>query len=102
MRWHIEYDYRELKDGLGLDHFEGRSWLGRHRHRHRPGDLHQAPPHPALRRTAARVAWAKRRGIRPWMRGSLPSGLSELQRLAKKRADRRCRPRNTRSAEVGA
>jgi SRSO17 transposase len=25
-RWRIEQDYRELKDELGLDHFEGRSW----------------------------------------------------------------------------
>jgi SRSO17 transposase len=27
-RWRIEQDYRELKDELGLDHFEGRSWPG--------------------------------------------------------------------------
>ena len=26
IRWRIEHDYRELKHGLGLDHFEGRSW----------------------------------------------------------------------------
>jgi SRSO17 transposase len=32
IRWRIEHDYRELKDGLGLDHFEGRTWLGWHRH----------------------------------------------------------------------
>ena len=32
IRWRIEHDYRELKDGLGLDHFEGRAWLGWHRH----------------------------------------------------------------------
>jgi len=32
IRWRIEHDYRELKDGLGLDHFEGRSFLGWHRH----------------------------------------------------------------------
>lgn len=32
IRWRIEHDYRELKDGLGLDHFEGRSWIGWHRH----------------------------------------------------------------------
>jgi SRSO17 transposase len=32
IRWRIEHDYRELKTGLGLDHFEGRSWLGWHRH----------------------------------------------------------------------
>lgn len=32
IRWRIEHDYRELKHGLGLDHFEGRSWLGWHHH----------------------------------------------------------------------
>jgi SRSO17 transposase len=31
-RWRIEHDYRELKTGLGLDHFEGRTWNGWHRH----------------------------------------------------------------------
>ncbi|MEY9860055.1 SRSO17 transposase [Catenulispora sp. GAS73] len=28
----IEHDYRELKHGLGIDHFEGRSYTGWHRH----------------------------------------------------------------------
>ncbi|MFD9551738.1 hypothetical protein ACFWBG_30535 [Nocardia salmonicida] len=32
IRWHLEHDYRELKDGLGLDHFEGRSSIGWRRH----------------------------------------------------------------------
>jgi SRSO17 transposase len=32
IRWLIEHDYRELKAGLGLDHFEGRSFTGWHRH----------------------------------------------------------------------
>jgi SRSO17 transposase len=32
LRWRIEQDYRELKDALGLDHFEGRSWPGWHHH----------------------------------------------------------------------
>jgi SRSO17 transposase len=32
IRWRIEHDYRELKTGLGLDHFEGRTWSGWHRH----------------------------------------------------------------------
>jgi SRSO17 transposase len=32
IRWRIEHDYRELKDGLGLDHFEGRNFPGWHRH----------------------------------------------------------------------
>jgi SRSO17 transposase len=31
-RWRIEQDYRELKGELGLDHFEGRHWLGWHHH----------------------------------------------------------------------
>ena len=30
LRWRIEHDYRELKDALGLDHFEGRSDRGWH------------------------------------------------------------------------
>ncbi len=32
IRWRIEHDYRELKTGLGLDHFEGRTWTGWHHH----------------------------------------------------------------------
>jgi len=32
LRWRIEHDYRELKHGLGLDHFEGRSYRGWHHH----------------------------------------------------------------------
>jgi SRSO17 transposase len=32
LRWRIEHDYRELKDALGLDHFEGRSYRGWHHH----------------------------------------------------------------------
>jgi SRSO17 transposase len=32
MRWRIEHDYRELKDALGLDHFEGRTYPGWHHH----------------------------------------------------------------------
>ncbi|AIA01358.1 transposase [Streptomyces noursei] len=32
LRWRIEHDYRELKTALGLDHFEGRSFIGWHRH----------------------------------------------------------------------
>jgi SRSO17 transposase len=32
LRWRIERDYQELKDEIGLDHFEGRSWRGFHHH----------------------------------------------------------------------
>ena len=32
LRWQIELDYRQLKGELGLDHYEGRSYLGFHHH----------------------------------------------------------------------
>ena len=31
-RWAIEQGYQQLKEELGLDHFEGRSWRGLHHH----------------------------------------------------------------------
>ena len=31
-RWKIEQDYQQLKEELGLDHYEGRSWQGWHHH----------------------------------------------------------------------
>ncbi|MEU4926951.1 transposase [Streptomyces yokosukanensis] len=32
LRWRIEHDYREMKQALGLAHFEGRAWRGWHHH----------------------------------------------------------------------
>jgi SRSO17 transposase len=32
LRWRIERDYEELKQEVGLDHFEGRRWRGFHHH----------------------------------------------------------------------
>lgn len=32
LRWRVEHDYRELKTGLGLAHYEGRKWIGWHHH----------------------------------------------------------------------
>jgi SRSO17 transposase len=32
LRWRIEQDYRELKDALGLDHYEGRTYPGWNHH----------------------------------------------------------------------
>ncbi len=32
IRWWVEQNYQQLKDELGLDHFEGRSWQGWHHH----------------------------------------------------------------------
>jgi len=32
LRWRIERDYQDLKQEVGLGHFEGRGWLGFHHH----------------------------------------------------------------------
>jgi SRSO17 transposase len=32
LRWRVEHDYRELKQCLGLDHYEGRTYTGLHHH----------------------------------------------------------------------
>jgi SRSO17 transposase len=32
VRWKIEQEYQQLKEELGLDHYEGRSWSGWHHH----------------------------------------------------------------------
>ena len=68
IRWRVEHDYRELKTGLGLDHFEGRSFTGWHRHvtlaalaqafctllRSDPKRLRRDEPLPGPARTAGR------------------------------------------------
>ncbi len=62
-RWHVEQGYQQLKEELGLDHFEGRSWAGFHHHatlcclaygflalerlRGTPTELEQLPAEPA-------------------------------------------------------
>jgi SRSO17 transposase len=61
LRWRVEHDYRELKQCLGLDHYEGRTFGGLHHHltcvtvahafltccRHARGDPGAVRPQPA-------------------------------------------------------
>jgi SRSO17 transposase len=54
MRWRIERDYQEMKDELGLDHYEGRGWIGFHHHGALCIDLRHQIPQPFQRRADQR------------------------------------------------
>jgi SRSO17 transposase len=56
LRWRVEQDYRELKDALGLDHFEGRSWPGWQHHVTLVSVAHGFLTCERLRRPPARAA----------------------------------------------
>jgi len=56
LRWRVEQDYRELKDALGLDHFEGRSYPGWHHHVTLVSVAHGFLTSERLRRPLARAA----------------------------------------------
>ena len=94
IRWRIEHDYRELKTGLGLDHFEGRSFAGWHRHvtlaalaqafctllRTDPKALRRDDPLPGPARTADRARPHPRRlplCCQPLTLGRLAAALAE-------------------------
>jgi SRSO17 transposase len=74
-RWVCEQAHQQLKDELGLDHFEGRGWLGLHHHAlmtlialcflqhlRLGGKTHGRLPRAAARAVAAAGAAAPRRG----------------------------------------
>jgi SRSO17 transposase len=43
-RWVCEQGHRQMKEELGLDHFEGRSWHGLHRPPRTPNTRAMSPP----------------------------------------------------------
>jgi SRSO17 transposase len=67
-RWRIEQDYQQLKEELGLDHFEGRSWRGWHHH----------VTLVMLAHAFLRLEQARGRRVVSW---TLPQTRRELQRL---------------------
>jgi SRSO17 transposase len=66
LRWRIERDYQELKQEIGLGHFEGRGWRGFHHHAtlciaaygfliSERETIPPSAPHPAVRSQASRL-----------------------------------------------
>ena len=105
LRWRIERDYQELKQELGLGHYEGRGWRGFHHHAtlciaaygFLIAERARIPPS-ALRRTPERPAPALPQGYRP--RGAADPARTarpQLDRDTPKAAHRRSRqnPRTT-------
>ena len=68
LRWRIERDYQELKQEIGLGHYEGRGWRGFHHHATLAiaaygflvSERSRFPPQPhAPRRSSKRLAYPK-------------------------------------------
>jgi SRSO17 transposase len=80
LRWRVERDYQDLKGEVGLDHFEGRTWMGFHHHAalcaaaHAFLALRRAlfPPEPG------EVDAADGAATSPGRRAAAPSGMSPM------------------------
>jgi hypothetical protein len=97
MRWRIARDYGELKQELGLGHYEGRNWRGFHHHaslciaaygflmlercpgsKKTPLDSKRLP----YPQASARAGLAPRQRHIPWSIATVPVGASEGARRA--------------------
>jgi hypothetical protein len=93
IRWRIEHDYGELNAGPGLDHFEGRSLTGWHRHltlatpSPRPSAPCSAPTRKSLRRHDPLPGPARTADLLALILGACP--LNQPLTLDRLAADRR-------------
>ena len=67
-RWICEQAHQQLKEELGLDHFEGRSWTGIHRHA-----LMTMIAHAFLQSRRLKAAGRKKRSPRPPPQPTMPA-----------------------------
>jgi len=91
-RWLCEQSHQQLKEELGLDHFEGRSWSGLHRHA-----LMSMIAFLYLQHRRLKAAKGEKRTIGPPPQPSLPAIRTAIVALFYPRRCRRCpfRPRTS-------
>jgi len=87
-RWPVEQGYQQMKEELGLDHFEGRSWRGFHHHACLVMLAYGFLAKEQLRRKEAPVEPGKKRDPEP--RITLPAIRRALQDLLSPRAKPDC------------
>jgi SRSO17 transposase len=78
-RWVCEQAHQQLKEELGLDHFEGRSWTGLHRHALMTNDCIRLSPIPPPQSSGAeKKESVDRRHNQPCRPSGKPSLISSL------------------------
>jgi SRSO17 transposase len=87
-RWPVEQGYQQMKEELGLNHFEGRSWRGFHHHACLVMLAYGFLALEQLREKEARVQPGKKREAGP--RITLPAIRRALQRLLRPMAKPEC------------
>jgi len=84
-RWICEQAHQQLKEELGLDHFEGRSWTGIHRHA-----LMTMIAHAFLQSRRLKAAGRKKRSPRPPPQPTMPAVRQAILDAFARPPPRRC------------
>ncbi len=87
-RWVCEQAHQQLKEELGLDHFEGRSWIGLHRHA-----LMTMIAYAFLQSRRLKAAGRKKRVSGPPPQPSMPAIRQAILDIFARPPPRRCPPR---------